>query len=186
ATKVYGYESGNDQSAGLLVRPDLLVSAHALEQQARLMCQTNEWRTRLAPQIGHDEPTLFVGPIAAGEKIVASRRAPTAKLLRKHYGDTLGVEMEGRGFLEGVHIIHSVQGCVIRGISDLLSGKKSADQSGSQERAADAAAAVAFQMLAGLTVSTSSPSASGVRGVVEGVDASNLREVAAALLHAGT
>ena len=43
------------------------------------------------------------------------------------------------GFLEGVHISHPVQGGVVRGVSDLLSGKANADKSGSQQRAADAA-----------------------------------------------
>jgi hypothetical protein len=55
--------------------------------------------------------------------------------------------MEGRGFLEGVHINHPVLGGVVRGISDLLSGKASADKSGSQKRGADSACAVAFELL---------------------------------------
>ncbi|MGB9118911.1 MAG: hypothetical protein WCC91_27275, partial [Bradyrhizobium sp.] len=160
ATKVYGYESGKDKTAGLQVRPSLLTSAHALEQRARIMRQTEDWQARLNPQIGHDSPTLFVGPVAAGEKVVASKRASAAKLLREHYGDALAVEMEGRGFLEGVHINHPVQGCVIRGISDLLSGKANADRSGSQQRAADTAAAVAFQMLWGFGSGTVGPSVS--------------------------
>ncbi len=58
--------------------------------------------------------------------------------------------MEGRGFLEAVHISHPVRGCVVRGISDLLSGKANADEAGSQQRAADAASAVAFEILSGL------------------------------------
>jgi len=70
--------------------------------------------------------------------------------LSEHYGDALAVEMEGRGFLQGVHFNHPVQGCVIRGISDRLSGKANADKAGSQRRAADAASAVAFEMLGGL------------------------------------
>jgi hypothetical protein len=61
--------------------------------------------------------------------------------------------MEGRGFLEGVQISHPVQGAVIRGISDLLSGKSAADKSGSQERAADAASAVTFEILANFVTS---------------------------------
>jgi nucleoside phosphorylase len=189
ATKVYGYESGKDKTAGLQVRPALLASAHALEQRARIMRQTEDWQARLNPQIGHGSPAIFVGPIAAGEKVVASKRASTAKLLREHYGDALAVEMEGRGFLEGVHINHPVQGCVIRGISDLLSGKANADRSGSQQRAAGTAAAVAFQMLWGFAAGTVSPSASAALANAQGgvsLEVSDLKAIAAALLEAGT
>jgi hypothetical protein len=93
---------------------------------------------------------VIVGPIAAGEKVVASSRKATARLIKKNYGDTVAVEMEGRGFLEGVHINSPVHGGVVRGISDLLDGKEQADTGGSQQRAADGASAVAFEILATL------------------------------------
>ena len=57
---------------------------------------------------------IFVGAIAAGEKVVASRGGTVARFLRKHYSDVLAVDMEGRGFLEAVHINPDVKGCVIR------------------------------------------------------------------------
>jgi len=184
ATKVYGYESGKDKAGGFQPRPDLLRSDHELEQSARIDRQLNHWRARLNPQLSHDNPHLHVGPIAAGEKVVASNRASTAKFLRKEYSDALAVEMEGRGFLEGVHISHPVQGCVIRGISDLLSGKANADQNGSQERAADAASAVAFQLLSGLGNSHAS---AAPHTTYEGTppEASDLKAMAALLLDTG-
>jgi nucleoside phosphorylase len=114
------------------------------------LCQSENWKKRLDPKIGYQGSRVIVGPIAAGEKVVASKRAATAKLIREHYGDALAVEMEGHGFLEGVHINHSVKGCVVRGISDLLSGKANADRARSQRLAADAASAVAFEILSGL------------------------------------
>lgn len=55
----------------------------------------------------------------------------------------------GRGFLEAVHI-HPILGTVVRGISDRLSGKAVSDRLGWQPKAADAAAAVAFEILATL------------------------------------
>lgn len=155
-TKIYGYESGKGVASGFKPRPDVLKTAHDLEQRARILRLRDDWKKRLDPSIQHDNPKVHVGPIAAGEKVVASKRSAIAKLIGQHYGDALAVEMEGRGFLEGVHINHPVRGCVVRGISDLLSGKVNADKAGSQLRAADAGAAVAFEILFALGGGTTS------------------------------
>src|SRR5271166_2067046 len=150
ATKVYGYERGKDDEGGFKPRPDVQVSAHGLEQRGRAIRQKSSWKSRLDPGLASSAARIYVGPMAAGEKVVASTRAPIAQFLREYYSDALAVEMEGRGFLEGVHLNAPVQGCVIRGISDLLSGKTAADTQGSQQHAADAASAVAFEILATL------------------------------------
>lgn len=150
ATKVYGYEGGKDTATGFRSRPDLQHSAHALEQRARALCKRNGWKKRLNQEINRMvEPALFVGPVAAGEKVIASTKSKTAKFLRENYGDTLAVEMEGKGFLEAVHI-NQIVGTVVRGISDLLSKKTVSDGQGWQRIAADAASAVAFELLATL------------------------------------
>jgi nucleoside phosphorylase len=158
-TKVYLYESGRDTASEFKPRPDVRNGAHSIEQRGRALRQRDDWRQRLDASLNHGMPNVFVGAIAAGEKVVASKRAATARFLSKSYSDTLAVEMEGRGFLEGVHINPPVEGSVIRGISDLLSGKRNADKSGSQIRAADAASAVAFEILAGLNGGGAKPSA---------------------------
>jgi hypothetical protein len=56
--------------------------------------------------------------------------------------------MEGRGFLEAVHIDGNCRGVVVRGISDRLRGKTLADRQEWQQQAADAASAFFFAMLA--------------------------------------
>jgi nucleoside phosphorylase len=150
ATKVYGYESGKDGGKGFKSRPDVQNTAHELEQRARVIRQQGDWKKRLDSAITHAGPKILVAPIAAGEKVVASQKSVTATLIKDFYGDAVAVEMEGSGFLEGVHIGHPTKGCVIRGISDLLSKKSASDKVGSQELAADAASAAAFEMLAGL------------------------------------
>ena len=146
ATKMYGYESGKDTAGGFKARPDLDRGPHALTQRARAMRKRNEWRQQLDPALPAATPDLLVEPIAAGEKVVASQRSATAKLIKTHYSDAVAVEMEGRGFLEAAHV-HSTIAAVIRGISDLLSKKAASDGAGWQRRAADAASAVASEML---------------------------------------
>jgi nucleoside phosphorylase len=149
-TKVYGYERGKEHQDRFLPRGDSHVANHALEQRARATRLRGAWKSRLDPQLSNEKARIEIGPIAAGEKVIASTRGPIAAFLKQNYSDALAVEMEGRGFLEGVHVNPEVQGCVIRGISDLLEGKSEADTEGSQARAADAASAVAFELLSRL------------------------------------
>jgi len=150
SSKIYGYERGRDTSDGFKPRPVVNLPAYSLEQRARAIKLADDWRRRLNSSLPHTNPQIYIGAIAAGEKVVASSAGNIAEFLKENYGDTLGVEMEGQGFLAGVHINMPVQGCVVRGISDLLDGKADADKAGSQERAADVASAVAFEILATL------------------------------------
>jgi nucleoside phosphorylase len=156
ATKVYSYEAGKDTVAGFLARPDVQNSDHELEQRARLLRTSINWHNRLNASLWPDaKPSVHVGPIAAGEAVVASRKSRIGGFLKKHYSDALAVEMEGRGFLEAAHIDSGCRAVVIRGISDLLTGKTQADKLGWQRRAADAAAAFFFEMLALETIQSS-------------------------------
>ncbi|MGP7984946.1 5'-methylthioadenosine/S-adenosylhomocysteine nucleosidase family protein [Rhodoblastus sp.] len=150
STKVYGYERGKDTEQGFKPRPAVELSAYALEQRARAIRLKTDWRARLDPTLRHENPQIYIGPIAAGEKVISSSSGKIAEFLKENYGDALGVEMEGQGFLGGVHINAPVQGCVVRGISDLLDAKAEADKAGSQKIAADVASAVAFEMFATL------------------------------------
>lgn len=139
ATKVYGYESGKAVSGAFRPRPDVRSSDHVLEHLARA--------ARSEPPWAGGKPRIFVGPIAAGEKVVADNAGHVAELIASTYGDALAVEMEGRGFLEAVHIHAGCHAVVVRGISDLLIGKADADALDWQSKAAENAVRFFCSML---------------------------------------
>ena len=140
STKVIGYEMGKADDV-FKPRSDGFQSSYELEQLAKYVKRKAQWKNNLATN-----PDSFVAPIAAGEKVVSSTRTETYKQLKMNASDALAVEMEGAGFLQAVRV-HSSQGIIIRGISDLLEYKEEADNSGSQPIAANNAAAFAFQMV---------------------------------------
>lgn len=147
ATKVYGYESGKAEEA-FLPRPSIGISTYPMEQRARAEARKSDWLQRLKGPPLMQSPVVYVAPIAAGEKVIASTWSHIAQFLKTNYGDALAVEMEGYGFLQAVRANPHVEALVIRGISDLLDGKQEADAANFQGLAAKHASAFAFEILA--------------------------------------
>jgi len=165
ATKVYGYESGRAADE-FHARPAVFNSAYDLEQRARAEAKREDWIKRIGDS-GSPQFKVFIAPIAAGEKVVASRQSAFFGFIRANYGDALAVEMEGFGFLEAAHLNQSVRAVVVRGISDLIDHKEQVDAGGSQQRAARSASAFAFEVLAKFCSETSAQSRTGYKSAKE-------------------
>ena len=156
ATKIYDYESGKDEEI-FKPRPNLRDSTYPMEQRARAEARKGNWIGRIKESYAISRPNAFIGPIAAGPKVVASTRSTTYKFIQTHNSDALVVEMEGFGFLDAVHANLGVEALVIRGVSDLIDSKSEADASGNQETAAQNASAFAFEVLANFVISGETP-----------------------------
>ncbi len=150
ADKVYGYEFGKVDTTGFKTRPNVYNTTYALDQRARAVARRQDWLKRLPLPLPDPAPKVLVGPIAAGEKVLASTTSETWNLIKQSYGDALAVEMEGHGFLAALHANQRVEALIVRGISDLIDGKQEADIANSQESAAKHASAFAFEILARL------------------------------------
>lgn len=152
ATKVYGYESGKD-GEHFSTRPKEGQSAFALVKRAMAEARKGEWVQRLCGST--ENPRVFVAPIAAGEKVLASRDSKLFQFLRTSYDDAIAVEMEGFGFLSAAFAYPDIKAIVIRGISDLVKDKNKPDpiegsEEKRQEKASQHASAFAFEILAKL------------------------------------
>ncbi|NEQ67780.1 MAG: tetratricopeptide repeat protein [Symploca sp. SIO2D2] len=154
ATEVYKHESGK-VTEKFLTRPKAGKSAYSLVQRAKFEAKQQKWL---------QQPRVFVGPIVAGEKVIASRQSAIFQLLRESYNDAIAVEMEGFGFLNAAFAHPKIPAIVIRGISDLIEGKNddSVEPEGiRQEKASKHASAFAFEMLAKLKITSQETSEQG-------------------------
>lgn len=148
ADKVYYYESGK-AAAEFKPRPEGPPVSHETSQRAHAVVRNKTWQNRIIP-VPAQLPKALVKPIAAGEKIVASKITAEFKRLRDTYSDAHAVAMEEHGFCVSLNAHPKVAFSVVRGISDFIEGKEEADRAGSHEIAARNAAAFAFEMLDGL------------------------------------
>lgn len=154
ASIVYGYECGKSIDDRTLPRPKLGEADYDLKQRAQAEARKGDWCEQIRSEPSSDSaPSVYVKPIAAGEKVIASRKAEVYEYLREYYDDAIAVEMEGFGFLKATQQDKNVSAMVIRGISDLLEGKNDDSvepEQVRQERAARHASAFAFTLLAKL------------------------------------
>ncbi|MEV4723106.1 5'-methylthioadenosine/S-adenosylhomocysteine nucleosidase [Micromonospora humida] len=147
ADAVYDYESGKDEEQLYLPRIKTSAPSFSLVQRAQAVVRRSRWQERILPRPPTPSPAAFVKPIAAGGKVVANDRSSTARLLAAYCGDALAVDMESHGFLHGAYINEGVSALVVRGVSDLLSGKTAENDARWQLAAARHAAAFAFEVL---------------------------------------
>jgi small GTP-binding protein len=118
STKVYKYRLGEVEKF-FSPRSEVGLSNYGLEQRARAESRKSDWLRRLSSRPSN-EPSVFVAPIAAGEKVVATTASNIFDFLKSNYGDAIAVEMEGSGFVEVACANHGIPMIVIRGISDLI------------------------------------------------------------------
>ncbi len=147
ADAVYDYETGKATSDGFVPRIKTQNPSYGLVQRARRVAADGAWRTRIIPACPTPPPNAFVKPIAAGSQVIADRRSAAARRLDQYCADALAVDMEGHGFLHGAYLNRGVDALVVRGISDLLSGKDEDNDARWQPVAARNAAAFAFEVL---------------------------------------
>ncbi|WP_448207777.1 SUMF1/EgtB/PvdO family nonheme iron enzyme [Azospirillum sp. sgz302134] len=147
STKIYGYEPGKTTKHSFLARPDAYRPDQKLVSLARDLARSEDWKRRRLYRDPYDKRRIHFGPIAAGNKVIASHEAELVTFLHDHYNDALAVETEGLGFAAAAHAMGNAPWLVIRGISDRLTGKNEAEAQASQEKAIDNAAAFAFQLL---------------------------------------
>jgi nucleoside phosphorylase len=150
ATKIYAYESGKvGDDEQFLTRPLVGNSSAQLVARARAEARKDDWLKRLS--LTEPSPEVFVGAIAAGEKVVAAKESQMFKFLRSSYNDALAVEMEGYGVLNAAFAYPNIQVIVIRGISDMVEGKNDPAlglEGARQKKASIHASAFAFELLA--------------------------------------
>jgi nucleoside phosphorylase len=138
ATRVYGYHGGKEGDDGFLCRPRVFEADNELLQRARFVArQIKEFRVHL-------------GPVAAGEVVLTSRRTGLVQQLERGYYDAIAIEMESVGMARAGHV-GRVPVLTIRGISDHTDGRKAtAESGGSQRTAARHAADVSAALVADL------------------------------------
>ena len=147
ADAIYDYELGKSTLEGFEPRMRTHFPAHRLLQWARLVARDIQWQDRIRPACPDPPPSCFVKPIVTGGKVIAHDGSPAALLLRQYAGDAVAVETEGHGFLEAAYVNPGVDALVIRGISDLLTGKDKQGDDYWQPVASRHAAAFAIEFL---------------------------------------
>lgn len=144
ADKIYGYESGKETKEGFVARPEVIYTSSDLFSFFQNIAKSKQWRKR--SEISLEGRTRF-GPIASGNMLVSSTDSSIFQRIKKHYEDSLVLEMEAIGFSKTMCHYPLIKFIVARGVSDLLNDKSKTDANGGQELAMENVSAFLFEAL---------------------------------------
>ena len=142
--KGYYYEGGRETDKQLLSFPKISQASARLVELAKAVDRKGRWTKRLNNNL---QPEVHFGPIVSGEKVIQTISSKTYHHIKEQYNDALGLEMEAYAFLETVSHYPSIEGLIIRSVSDQLFDKQEANKKGSRSDASTIAAAFAFELL---------------------------------------
>jgi len=154
---VYNGHSAKVEDTETLGRPHGLVPALALQNIAKWLIYSYEWRNMIRAPVGMDlpktadypcvfPPSAFIKGIVSGEEVVAGGKSPRYVWLRSHFNDAGAVEMEGWGVMNAARY-EEAPAIIVRGISDMCAGKDHVEDRLHQPIASAHAAAFAFSIL---------------------------------------
>lgn len=152
AGSAFIYDAGKESEEGFLARPAEYVFSENLLAYAKLVSRTDAWKKRTSD--GAEKASVLIGPIAAGDKVVADVHNPTYQRIRQNLSHIKALEMEAAGFGRAIQSHRALHALVVRGISDMCEGKAETDQQNWQPVAAERAAAVVFELLYELDASS--------------------------------
>ena len=142
ATKVYGYELGNESEA-FLPRSEAGNISHYLVQRARAEARKTEWRRDLRMPSGSN-PGALVAPIISSDNVVRSTRDQAYEFIRERYRDVRAIDSGAYGVVQAASSMQ-VDALIVCGIADLLDAEKYSDEQ--RGLAVAAAGAFAFEVL---------------------------------------
>lgn len=145
ARSAFHYDSGKESESGFLPRPAEYTFSKELLARAQALSRNPAWKRRTAD--GAPNAAIIIGPIAAGDKVVAGTNNSTFQSITQHLSHIKALEMEAGGFGLAIQPYRDLHALVIRGISDLCAGKAETDQQNWQLVAAERAAAFGFELL---------------------------------------
>jgi nucleoside phosphorylase len=135
SSHIYGYEYGKIDT-GFIARPDNILPCDvSLVTAAQTLNLTDaEWQDALkaSPPEPGLLPSLAVGPVGSGDKVVDDLSYDLVKKVLQAWPDIAAVEMEGFGAISAINdardIGRSVGFAMIRGVSDIPPSDRSRDQ----------------------------------------------------------
>ncbi|HEY1351823.1 MAG TPA: hypothetical protein VGF67_19560 [Ktedonobacteraceae bacterium] len=163
ANKVYHYEPTKEEGLTPLTMPEIGNPGYRARERARSEARKPDWLRRLPGAFAYPAPQVILAPLAAGSKILASRKATPYILLRTHFNDAVAVDTQGYGFLQAVHANQSrqyqsaLESLIVRGIKDMLQVPPKSSTRAEQTMAAERACAFAFHVLTTLQLTTRNP-----------------------------
>ena len=147
ATKVYAYNSCKHDTEGEHSRPEAWQAPHEIDQLARRVVRVNTWPAVLAEGVA--APRVHFKPIASGDAVLDSRSSQLSREIQRNFNDAVAIDMESAGAATAGQLNPHTPVLMIRGVSDHADGNKAqADRTGSQDRAAAHAAALAISVAA--------------------------------------